>query len=311
MDDALRRPPLWVSAATTVLRQLPAGRYRAASWLSRRPGRPFVARLPVSLGGLRFRCDLQDAIAREVCFTGRYEPQETALLLALLPPGGTFLDVGANWGYFTLVGAVRIGPSGRVVGLEPDPRLFSVLVANLRLNRLDHALALPLAAAASPGLAVLRGYDEAGGNRGLSRIVDSGPAGDFTVSTTDLDSLADRIGLERADVVKIDVEGAERQVLEGMRRGLRARVYRHILLELHPTLAGPGELASAVNLLRNAGYTGWAIDHSPAGARRAAYRRHLVPADLLRPMGDGRLPDDPWPHMLWTCAGETAAGAGA
>ena len=62
-------------------------------------------RLPWDAGGYWFECDPRDAIAREVCFTGRYEPQETALVRTILRPGMSFVDVGANWGYFTLLAA--------------------------------------------------------------------------------------------------------------------------------------------------------------------------------------------------------------
>ena len=80
--------------------------------------------MPREVGGFTFECDLRDAISREVCFTGRYEPLETLLVQSTLRPGMTFVDVGANWGYFTLVASHLVGSSGLVVSLEPDPRLF-------------------------------------------------------------------------------------------------------------------------------------------------------------------------------------------
>ena len=110
--------------------------------------------MPAWAGAYRYACDLRDGIAREVFFTHGYAPQETALVRALLRPGHTFVDVGANWGYFTLLGAHLVGPHGRVVAFEPDPRLFRTLAWNLRANALSRVRALPLAAA-----------DRAGGRR--------------------------------------------------------------------------------------------------------------------------------------------------
>src|SRR5512142_2823283 len=114
--------PLWIRAAAAMIRRLPAGRYRAAHWIGRRVREPFWAALPADLGSLQFHCDLRDGLMREACLTGRYEPQETALLGRLLAPGMTFVDVGANWGYFTLVGAHLVGRAGRVISVEADPR---------------------------------------------------------------------------------------------------------------------------------------------------------------------------------------------
>jgi FkbM family methyltransferase len=130
-------------------------------------------RMPSSMGGQWFLCDLRDSIAREVCFTGLYEPQETAVVRAVLKSGMTFVDVGANWGYFTLLAAHLVGRAGRVLSLEPDPRLFQTLSSNVAMNRLSQVRALQLAAADAPGLLNLAGFDERQGNFGLSRIVES------------------------------------------------------------------------------------------------------------------------------------------
>ena len=109
------RPPFWVSASASVIRRLPAGRYQLADALARFAGEPFLAYLPADLGGWSFVCDLRDTISREACFTGRYEPQETQIAQRLLAPGMVVVDVGANWGYFTLVVAHLVGGSGAVI----------------------------------------------------------------------------------------------------------------------------------------------------------------------------------------------------
>jgi hypothetical protein len=125
------RAPLWVSLSASAIRTLPFGRYHLANVLARFSPGPFRAHLPSDLGGAAFVCDLQDTISREVCFTGRYEPQETQLALRLLKPGMSVVDVGANWGYFSLVSAHCVGPTGRVLSLEPHPRLSSMLAENV------------------------------------------------------------------------------------------------------------------------------------------------------------------------------------
>src|SRR3989442_13351056 len=84
------------------------------NWIGTRRVDPFWMHLPPDVGELAYACDLRDGLMREVYLTGRYEPQETALLRHLLRPGMTLVDVGANWGYFTLVGAHLVGASGCV-----------------------------------------------------------------------------------------------------------------------------------------------------------------------------------------------------
>jgi hypothetical protein len=157
-------PPRWVRPAAAVIRRLPAGRYRAMELL------PRVAPFAAPLGGLRFACDLGDDIAREVCFTGMYAAQETGLLLGWLSAGGCFVDVGANWGYFTLIAAQRVGPRGRVIALEPDARMFAQLRDNVDRNGLAMVLPLALAAAERAGTARLARFTDGARNRGISSL---------------------------------------------------------------------------------------------------------------------------------------------
>jgi FkbM family methyltransferase len=302
------RRPGWVALAARVGPRLPAGRTRWLNWLARRraPGM-FWDRLPAELGGAWYLCDLRDSLAREVCFLGRYAPQETALVRARLSPGATFVDVGANWGYFTLLAAERVGPAGRVVALEPDPRLYAALRRNLERNGwLDRVAALPVAAADRPGTGTLAGFDEHGGNFGLSRLSHSasgaGPA--FAVAARPLDDLLDERGLDRVDLLKMDIQGGEALALAGLRRSLAAGRVRRLLLELHPAeIAEHGRsVAELVQELRGFGYRGWAVDFSRAATRRATYARRLEAAGLLRPFHDAE-PLDAWAHLYWTAPG--------
>lgn len=304
--------PWWVRAASQVLRRLPAGRYRASSLLSRAALPPFMARTLESQGALAFHVEWKDHIARDVCLLGVYEPQETALLRELLRPGMTFLDVGANWGYFTLLGAHLTGAAGRVIALEPDPRLVPLLRRNVEVNGLGHVEVLPLAAAATTGSFLLRGHDACAENRGTSRLThdqtDGAPA--FWVTTTSLDALLDARHVDTVDLLKMDIEGAEALALEGMRAGLSRHRYTRIILELHPTMLEEhgSSVRAIVELLRGAGYQGWWVDHSARAVRRASYTRRLRPGEYLRPI-EGDEPSDGWPHTLWLAPHLVPAGA--
>ncbi|HVE84615.1 MAG TPA: FkbM family methyltransferase [Myxococcales bacterium] len=304
-------PPLWASVCARVVRHLPVARYRVMNFLSRfRPSR-FVATLSgPAKPPLRFECDLRNALAREVFFTGQYEPQETLLVRALLRPGQTFVDVGAHWGYFTLLAAGLVGEPGRVVAFEADPRVFDTLATNLAMNRLPHVTAKAVAVAATEGTVQLLGYSDAQENWGISRIAPkagSPPeagAKTFEVPARPLDAMLDELGVGPVDLVKMDIEGAEVFALQGMQAGIAAGRYRRVLLELHPAeLRAHGvEPAAVIARLRDAGYQGLTIDHSAAITRRAAYGRRVPWSQLVRPMRAGEALDA-WPHTLWLAPG--------
>jgi FkbM family methyltransferase len=254
--------------------------------------------------GVRYFCDLRNELMRDVFFTGQYEPQETSLLRKLIEPGQVFVDVGAHWGYFSLIASERVGASGRVIAVEADPRIFALLKTNLAINTLPNMEAIQVAVAAAPESMTMAGYAEGTGNWGISRLVPAGasPEISFKVATESLDGILDRLSVPIADWVKMDIEGAEGFALAGMAHGLAAHRYRRIVLELHPVqLRSHGHDAAAIiALLERAGYRGYTIDHSPTATRRAAYGQVSALA-LLRPIAATAL--DAWPHTLWTAPG--------
>jgi FkbM family methyltransferase len=281
---------------------MPRGRYAVLSRWGPRQGR-FVTRLSRDLGGALFDCDLADAIAREACLTGYYEPPVTRVMQRLAAPGGTIVDAGANWGYFSLLAAVAAGDQGSVIALEPDPRHFARLTRNVEMNRFTSIRALQVAAASRDGIVTLAGYADDAENRGVSRIADrANTAHRFDVSCTTIDRVT--ASCARVDVVKIDVEGAELDVLGGMRDGLASARYASIVLELHPALLQEQGVdpAECIQALLGHGYRGYSIDLAPQAYRSATAPDTPVEA-LLRPLDEWR--GSPWPHLLWLAPGES------
>jgi FkbM family methyltransferase len=301
--DRVTGCPLWVRLLAGITRQMPRGRYVAMHNVPENAP-PFWMRL--DWGGW-FICDLKDIICREVCFTGKYEPQETAIVDQLLKPGMTFVDVGANWGYFSLLAAHKVGPGGRVISLEPDPRIFSSLSANIARNAMRRIAALPVAAADARSMLTLAGYDDRHWNRGVSRIATGRPSAGatFAVQAVRLDELLDEQGIDRVDVLKMDIEGAEDLALTGMTAGLREQRYRKVLLEVHPAdLALRGRTSKDVlHLLSGAGYRAFRIDDSNDATRKACYSRRPEARAYLSPVRQLKTTDDR-SHFLWLARGE-------
>ncbi|MEP6714094.1 MAG: hypothetical protein ABJC09_00890, partial [Terriglobia bacterium] len=82
----------------------------------------------------RFSVNPMSRFGHKLSTLGEYEPSTTAVLTRYLEPGGTFIDMGANEGYFSVIGSGLVGPRGRVFAVEPQARLQSVLKANFALN---------------------------------------------------------------------------------------------------------------------------------------------------------------------------------
>jgi FkbM family methyltransferase len=278
------------------------GRYRMMNWLCRRSAARFNAGLPGSATGLRFECDLRNSLAREVFFTGTYEPQETMIVRRMVEAGGTFVDVGAHWGYFSLIMAEHVGSSGRVVAIEADPRIHAILERSVALNNLPQVRVVHAAAAARPGVLPLIGFDELSDNWGTSRIAAgaSPVRPSHEVPARSIDDLLDEFGVDTVDLIKMDIEGAEALALAGMSTGLRRGRYRRLLLELHPVqLAEQSADASAiVEGLLAFGFRGWVIAHTARDVRRAAYAGARAGDFFLRPL---RWPEslDRWPHLVF------------
>ncbi len=144
-----------------------------------------------------------------------WEPETSNLLDLTLREGMTFVDVGANIGLHTLRGARAVGPSGVVFAFEPTPKVFQLLQRSVYLNGLgDICRCTNLALSTSEGVATLHLSDVCGHNS-LYQLAEKEEKSQLTVKTASFDAVLQEA--PRIDVVKLDVEGAELDVLDGMK----------------------------------------------------------------------------------------------
>jgi FkbM family methyltransferase len=147
--------------------------------------------------------------------------------------GDVVVDVGANLGAYSLLFAQWVGPSGHVYAFEPAPEARRGLERHVALNRCEGVVSI-LSDAVSSSSGIVRFH--AAGTRGDNRIArgDEGTAARITVKTTSLDEFCAVHRVEAA-LIKIDVEGAELEVLQGARQTIASRGRGlHLYVEIHP-----------------------------------------------------------------------------
>jgi FkbM family methyltransferase len=156
---------------------------------------------------------------------GSHEIPLQRALQEFLRPGSSFLDVGSNVGFFSLIAAKLVGAEGAVYAIEPLPRNAAYLKRHIELNHLDNVRVFELAACDEVGSERFNGEIEPS----MCRLQDEG---EIVVRTETIDNLV-RSGLMRpAQFVKIDVEGAEARVLRGMSRSI-GEIQPMILVATH------------------------------------------------------------------------------
>jgi FkbM family methyltransferase len=207
---------------------------------------------------------------------GSWEGGETDWFIRTVKPGDTIVDAGANQGYYTLIGSRLVGDAGKVYAFEPEPAMFELLEKNVRLNGLTNVVLERKALSSRGGTLKLFIADA---NKGDHRIYQ--PKGE---SRPSVDVEAVRLdeyfkGRGRIDVIKIDTQGAEGLILEGMAGQLEGRSDGPtIFMEFWPHgLAGMGTDAGVLlKSLRSYGYTIYDM-RAPGGKPM----RPVDPADLL------------------------------
>ncbi len=170
-------------------------------------------------------------VTRRLVHEKAWEPNETSWFLKRVRQGAVVVDVGANVGYYTLIAGKIVGAEGRVYAFEPDPVAFSILERNVRLNGLTNVVLEQKAASNEAGSIRLYLSKE---NRGDHRIFDPGESRQsIEIEAVALDDYFD--GREsRVDFVKVDTQGAEAVIVDGLDRLIRENDRIELVVEFWP-----------------------------------------------------------------------------
>jgi FkbM family methyltransferase len=186
--------------------------------LARVLGRPKIF---LSTDDLGFACHLM--------LDGYWEIWLTQFFARVIKPGMTVIDVGANFGYYTVLFGDAVGATGHVIAIEPVPSTAAVLRKTIDLNGLTHTTHLVNAAAGNRDDAEVHMVVPLGEPKNAT-IVAAPREGSIIVPSVTIDHLTR--DLDRLDMVKIDAEGAEVTILAGMKETI-ARFKPRILLEFN------------------------------------------------------------------------------
>jgi len=263
-------------------------RKRALMYVLRRALTPHgFLRVNVDPPGFTFRLSVQSGLARHLYKYGTYEPVIGNWMLDRFPrdSGGLFVDIGANFGWYSCLFSRFAGAAGRVIAFEPEPRNFRLLQDSLSRNECRNVTALQEGVGADAGVMQLHLYKPS--NPGRHSLLATSGGATVDVAIVSLDDRLAALGLahEPIALMKIDVEGFEDSALRGA-RGALARC-RCLVMEYSPDLmrAAGVNPAALIHLLAGTGLRPSLFE--PGGAQPVAL-------DVLRTLNRQV-------ELLWEC----------
>lgn len=184
---------------------------------------------------------------------GSGEKAVLELLISKLSAGDVVYDVGGHVGLYTIFLAKAVGPQGKVITFEPEKQNYQHLLENIKLNDLNNVFVFKKALGEKDGKTKLY-LGEDGGNSSLLQIHPTNA--DFElVDVANGDELVKKEKLSMPKAVKIDVEGFEYSVIEGLSGALKNSACKIVCCEIHVSLLPPSiKYDDILNLLKSLGF---------------------------------------------------------
>jgi len=189
----------------------------------------------VKIGRYKFvldRSELHDfQILKNFESGGIYEPEVSLYIMKNLKLGETFMDIGANNGYYTILAAELVGPTGKVISLEPNPNAFQRLLHNIEINNLKNIIPLNIALSDKDGKATL--YLNDGSEDGLASLIKGEQSKSFF--EVELKRFDDLFEDEKINIIKMDVEGSEINIIRTAENYIESHKGIKIIMEWNPS----------------------------------------------------------------------------
>ncbi|MDB9308639.1 FkbM family methyltransferase [Aphanizomenon sp. CS-733/32] len=192
---------------------------------------PKVGEKTIDFYGYELSLDLSDYIQRSA-YLNVFEPYESNLIKNYLKTGMTFIDVGANIGYFTLMAAALVGSEGKVIAFEPSSYAYNRLKNTVNRNNISQVSLVQAGLSDSESTIQLYIPDNQWGNHSPTMIKNNSGQ-PINVPVFRLDEYLKSNNIAYVDLMKIDVEGFEPNVIEGAREAIESKKIHSILIEFN------------------------------------------------------------------------------
>ncbi len=208
-------------------------------------------------GPFKFFIDPCTAFGQCLINFGVYEPEMVQAISTLLEEGDCFIDLGGNEGYFSIIASNCVGRNGSVYCIEPQARLWPVIMQNASENAVSNLTIIPHGISDVTGCADITLYPSL--NTGASSLVSTYRSKIYPkqkIRLFTLDEIILQYEMTEVKLMKIDIEGYEINALKSALRSLKNKIIKNIIVEIHPEqLRQLGQSVDELHeLLREIGY---------------------------------------------------------
>lgn len=234
------------------------------------------------IGSYRVSLNLSDTIQNQIFFE-IYDPHETQLLKCCLMEGNHFLDIGANIGYYSLIASQIVGQSGKVHAFEPISTNIAAFQQTIDRNQITNIALNQIAIGAANGvLTLFTSVDQPGSSGWASKVPSERRKKECNVPMTSLDTYLGEGNFGPIHLVKMDIEGAELDALDGGNNVFSGFTAPDLIVEINPFLLRLQGLSpqSLINVLKRLDYELYSIDKLPL-KRFSVHKKTEKPINLF------------------------------